>query len=98
MGKEQKLPSSMSLHKCPEAGMKYIKGLSSHFKTRIKGLNLSDSISRSKVHGFLPQTSGQEVDSLTLNQAENVSQVCLPFLGCSSTVLKLTTKNNHHKY
>lgn len=54
VGKKQRFPSSMSLYKHPEAGMKYIKGLSSHLKTRIKGVHLSDSISRSKVHVFLP--------------------------------------------
>lgn len=82
-GKEQMLPSFMSLYRFPAEGMAHTKGMSFHLKTGIKSVCLPAFRSRSKVHLPPPQKSELEVDSPTLNEAENLSQVCSPYLDYS---------------
>lgn len=82
-GKEQKLPSSMSLYrplswrglivKAEAEEMAQMKGMSFHLRIWIKGVCLQASRTKSNVCVFLPQRSRLEAD----NQEQPSQHVCM---------------------
>lgn len=75
-GKEQNLPSPMSLYRLPEEGMAQIRGLPSDFKIQIKDVCFPASkvCTRGGFTHFKPRKK-------VINKKQtNLSQVCPPFL------------------